>query len=191
MKKITKILPKRIYLQRGLTLAEIIVAIGSAILIIGGAYSVYAVANKSFKAGSEKFDLTQNAKVPLEKIVRELRETTEIITQLPTEKNDPNLPPPTEITFLDANYSKYRYITYYLTGSSVKRRVSHYYLPQNPQDWLKYSDQLSSQIDEDEIIAQDISLLVFYGQNPIIIDIRAQSGNDKFDLNTKIYQRNH
>ena len=90
--------------RSGFTLTELLVAISITLLLVGTLYTVYTISQSSFKYGLTKIELIQNAKIGLERISRELRETNQITTVLPTTGDDPENPPVNEIAFQDANY---------------------------------------------------------------------------------------
>lgn len=177
--------------NQGFTLAELLVAISIALLLLGALYTVYAISQSSFKYGSEKIELTQNAKIGLERITRELRETNQITTVLPAVGDDPENPPVNEITFQDANFTQIRYINYYLSGNDLSRRVYHYYLGGAPDEWVTYdTPEALSSLNEEQIIANNITNLEFYGQAVITINLSAQLGSKSVNLTTQISPRN-
>ena len=177
--------------KKGFTLSELIIAISLTLIIISSAYVIYTISQKSFKTGSQKDELTQNAKIGLEKISRELRETSKITITLPPTGDDPENPPANEITFRDANYSNIRYINYYLSDNNLNRRIYHYYIEGNPDNWVAYNTTgATSQLDGETTIASYIAQLEFYGQSIVTINIRAQLDSDIVNLTTQVSPRN-
>jgi len=165
----------------GFSLAELLVAIAIALLLLGSLYTVYAIGQNSFKAGTRKIDLNQNAKIGLERIGRELRETNQIATVLPAD----------QITFQDANFDQIRYINYYLSGNDLNRRLYHYYLEAAPDQWVAYNTPGAvSSLDDEQTIASNITGLEFYGQVVVTINLTAQSGSDSIHLTSQIKPRN-
>ncbi len=177
--------------NQGFTLAELLVAISIALLLLGALYTVYAIGQNSFKYGSTKIELTQNAKIGLERISRELRETNQITTVLPTTGDDPENPPVNEITFQDANSVQIQYINYYLSGNDLNRRVYHYYVGAAPDEWVTYDTPGAvSSLDNEQTIASNIASLEFYGQTVITINLSAQSGSASIYLSSQVKPRN-
>ncbi|HLC38950.1 MAG TPA: prepilin-type N-terminal cleavage/methylation domain-containing protein [Patescibacteria group bacterium] len=174
--------------QAGFSLMELLVAITVSLLILGSIYTVYAVSQKSYKTGSAQTDLTQNARIGLERISRELRETEEIATVLTATKDNPLVAH--EISFRDSNFEKIRYIKYYLSGTDLKRQIYHYYVD-SAEVWVSYdtSDAVLSS-DEDTIISSNITGLTLYGTSIITIDLTATQGSQTINLQTEIKPRN-
>ena len=170
----------------GFTLSELLVAMAVGLLVINALWIIYLVSNKSFKSGSNKYEVAQNAKIALEKMSRELRETNEIISVLPPDASSPA----DKITFRDANYAKIRYITYHLSGTDLNRRLTHYYLS-NPDDWvISTTPEATLVTDEDIPIATNLTNIKFYGQSLITIEISGQVSSEKIDLTTNVKPRN-
>ena len=111
----------------GFTFGEILVAMTVSILIIGGAYTVYRIAQKSYQITLKKADLVQNARIVLDRMSREIRQATEIATELPPIPDDPNNPPVSEIMFEDGHIEIIQYIIYSLEGTQMKRKIRAYY----------------------------------------------------------------
>jgi len=176
--------------QAGLTLTEMLIAISIGILMVAAALSVYLISQKSYKKGVEKIELNQNARIALERISRELRQTKKVITALPLDNSDPENPPPAEIAFQDNNYSKIRYIRYYLVNNNLNRQIYHYY-QDNPDNWVAYDVQGATyQLDEDLTVANQITNLQFYGSGTITINLIAQSASNRVSLTNKVTPRN-
>ena len=280
--------------KSGFSLAEMIVAIGVSILLIGAVYTVYSLSQKSFKIGTQKAELDQNARVAMERMSREIRKTEEILSTLPATDTDPLNPPKTEIIFrnteiiatsgiqwsvtssgdvayngnylengtynskpryegLNGNWlywneyivggfewalwtsatnhrnvmpptiayygtgadlpanpwmeaqsgitpaptvslasaSKIQYIKYYLDQNNLRRQLLHYYLAGNPDAWvLGTTPEALLAIDEDNVIAANITVLKFWGTDVINIKLSGQLGNETVNLSTKIKPRN-
>lgn len=179
------------------TLIEILIAmtIGSVILL--ALYGIYAVSSKSYLRSTDQSELTQNARIALERISRDLRQAEEIATSLPPTNTDPLNPPATQILFQDGhNTTQIRYINYYLSGADLYRRVLHYSFSSDPSLWVKYNatDQYDNPpneiIDENLVKADKISSLQFYGENTIHIDLIASNENNNFPFTTTIFARN-
>lgn len=85
------------------TLTEIIVTITILILIIGSIFSLYIFTQRAYQEGELASEILQNGRVILERMVREIRQTDEIITSLPDVPDNPGNPPPEEILFKDGH----------------------------------------------------------------------------------------
>lgn len=181
----------RLKYSAGFTLSELLVAISITLLLLGGIYTAYKISHDSFNFGSTKIDLTQNAKIGLERISRELRETNRITTVLPPTREDPSNPPAHEITFQDANSTKIQYVNYYLSDTNLNRRLYHYYLSGNPDSWVAY-DAFNAQIslDEEQTLSNNITNIEFFGLSVVTINLTAQQGSETINLTSQIKPRN-
>lgn len=89
---------KRPY-QLGFTLTEMMVVVAVSFLIIIALYSAYSLSWRGYVAGEEIAEITQNGRVILERMSREIRQAQEITTELPGER----VIPPEEIKFQDGH----------------------------------------------------------------------------------------
>lgn len=91
----------RIFKKRGFTLTEVLVTIAILVLIIGAVYSAYVLTQRAYQEGEMAAELTQNGRVILERMSREIRQAKEIVTELPEERINPS----NEILFQDGHSS--------------------------------------------------------------------------------------
>ena len=181
----------------GFTLIEIVVvmAIGSAILL--ALVSVFSVATRAHHRYTDQEELTQNARVALERITRDLRQTSEIITLLPTTNTDALNPPATQIIFADGHDTdKIRYINYHLDGTSLKRQLVHYYFSTDPGTWVvsnakdSFGNPPLQSIDEDVVKADKITSIKFWGTDNINIDLTVANDSNTFSFHDSVVGRN-
>lgn len=85
----------------GFTLTEMTVVITIFVLIIITVYLVYVLNQGVYLAGEEIAEITQNGRVILGRMTREIRQAKEIVTELPEER----ISPPNEIIFQDGHLS--------------------------------------------------------------------------------------
>jgi prepilin-type N-terminal cleavage/methylation domain-containing protein len=174
----------------GFTLSEMLVAIAISLIIIASLATVYYISQKSFKSGSSKIDLSQNARIGLDKISRELRQTNSVISTLPPTGTDSSNPPATEIAFQNATSSQIQYIDYHIVSNNLNRKVYHYYSGSS-SNWVSYNTSGATyQLDQDLTIANNIASIQFYGQSTITIILKAQFGSDSVQLQDEISPRN-
>lgn len=91
---------KFLIVQRGFTLTEIVVVIAIFGLVIIAVYSAYILSREAYLRGEDMAEITQNGRVILERISREIRQAKEIVIELPEEK----ISPPNEIKFHDGHF---------------------------------------------------------------------------------------
>lgn len=91
-------LPKN---NKGFTLTEMVISIAIFGLVIVIVYSSYALSRRSYLEGENVAEITQNGRVILERLSREIRQAREIVTELPEDRTNP----PAEIKFRDGHLS--------------------------------------------------------------------------------------
>ncbi|MFH1392666.1 MAG: hypothetical protein ABIG90_03310 [bacterium] len=115
------------------------------ITVLTVASSAYLAGYKAWQKGSEINEITQNSRIAIDKISRELRQTDEIITSLPAN----------EIEFQDGRTENLQYLRYYLEDHKLHRQIIG----------------ADREIQEDEIIAEYISNMQFSGNKLIQIQV--------------------
>lgn len=175
----------------GFTIFEIIVSISLFVIIILMTGSLYQISQKSYNKGSDGAELTQNARVSLDRISRELRQATDIVTSLPA----------SEIFFRDGHdISEITYIKYYLNNNNLMRLHVAYSFDTDPDIYIPYGslDQYGDPPDESileggmpKIIGEYFNNLQFSGvDNLINISMELAKNQNKLNVGTKIYTRN-
>lgn len=180
--------------KKSFTLVEILTVVFLGSVIIIAAYSIYLISYKSFKKNSASSELTQNARIALERTSREIRQAVEIVTDLPV---DPGVgTPPSAIEFQDGHdTSKIQYITYYLSGTDLHRELAHYAFALTPDEWvLKSTKDAEGNSPEkystDAVKAEKISSLQFWGDETITIRLSVSDGSSTYTFETKTLGRN-
>ncbi len=74
------------YQNSGFTLTELLVTIVMFVLIIGAVYGAYVLAQRAYRESEIAAELTQNGRVILEKMLREIRQSKEIAMDFPAER---------------------------------------------------------------------------------------------------------
>lgn len=184
--------------QNGFTLLEILVSLSLftlAIILVG---SMYSLSQRSYNKGAGKGELVQNARVCLDRITRELRQSVSIVTVLPETDSDPLNPPADEIFFQDGHdASQITYLRYYLDGTDLKRSYIVYYFASEPETYVAYNsfDQYGSPpqelIIEDRVVGEYFGELQFWGSSGLVyISLALAKGQDSFNVNSSIFKRN-
>ena len=178
----------------GFNLIEILLAVSFFVIVVLITSTMYIMAQNVYSRGSNQNELTQNARVSLDRMSREIRQAVELITDFSTST------PVNEILFQDGhNTSKITYIKYYLEGTDLKRSHLAYYFdfPQDPNIYV-YIYSLDENEDpplekelEDRIIAEYFQNLEFLNNNGLL-QISIELGKDKesLEIDTNIFIRN-
>ena len=186
-------------MKKSFSLPELLIAITITILISEAAYFASNVGRQTFNRTSEKVEITQNARVLLDRMSREIRQATEVVTDLPPVNNDPANPPSSEIIFEDGHTAINRYITYRLENNQVRRIITAYFfsegLPDSSEWVLKNArgenNRLPNYLDiSNEIIADKIISLQIWGESLINIDITAGINDQQEQFSTTVFARN-
>ncbi|MFA4881151.1 MAG: prepilin-type N-terminal cleavage/methylation domain-containing protein [Candidatus Doudnabacteria bacterium] len=188
--------------KKGFTLVEILVAISVGLIVVLLAYASYDLALRFTEKENKKVELAQNGRVALDRITRDLRQSQELVTDLPPVSDDPDSPPPAEIVFQDGHtLEPIQYIRYYVLDGSLHRERSHYYFSDDPDSWViwsavvvdefGHSHSAEKAIDADEVIAEYIDYLIFWGEDRLVhIMLTALSLEEKVDFLTGVCGRN-
>lgn len=184
--------------QNGFTMLEIIVSLALFVIVIILVSSIYLLAQKSYNKSSDLAELTQNARVCLDRLSRELRQSVNIVTALPPTDSDPENPPAEEIFFQDGHeISQITYLRYYLDGTNLMREHKAYYFASEPTVYVTYNttDQYGNLPDkkilENRIIGEYFSQLKFWDNSgSISIAIELNKGSNNFKIRTSVYPRN-
>lgn len=178
---------------------ETIISLSLFIIIIILVNTMYSTAQKTYNKNSNQAELTQNARVALDRLSRELRQSTDIITELPPTEDDPNNPPANQIFFQDGHdTSQITYLLYSLDGANLRRQNKAYYFPSSPSIYVlhnsvdQYDDPPVETIISDQVVGEYFNSLEFWGSNGLInIGVGLEKNQNSFNLGTSIYSRNH
>lgn len=182
--------------QKGFTLVEIIISISISALIFVLLSQVYLLAQNTYLETDARAEITQNGRVILDRMIREIRQTPDIITAIPTAATEPI---PTEIMFQDGHdMSQIRYIRYFLDGTDIKRQVIVYYFASDPNYFVHSYDTDEpephnppiQQILEEKVVGEFVSDIEFYGGQLLNINLYLSKNMQTSIISTSVYGRN-
>jgi prepilin-type N-terminal cleavage/methylation domain-containing protein len=181
--------------MKSFTLIEVLITITVFALVGAGIYSSHILSQKAYKEGEVSAEITQNGRVIMERMTREIRQAKELVGDFPEEEADAV----SEIAFEDGHISQpYHYIHYFLSGSTVQREVLGYYfsgdvgqtlVPWNSVPPLGQS-LLSKNLEEARVIGEWVKELKIWGARLITINLSLEKKQKAFFLETKILSRN-
>lgn len=184
--------------QKGFSLIEIIIALSIAALIFLLTSGVYVISQKTYLETDAKAEISQNGRVIIDRMLREIRQTPDIITQMPQTTADPDALP-NEIMFQDGHdATETRYIRYFLDGTDIKRQLIVYYFPSDPTYYVRPYDTDKDpphnppiqQIMEEKIIGEYADDLEFWGGRLINLNLYLSKNGQSAIINTAVYGRN-
>lgn len=182
----------------GFTLLEIIVSVALFTIVIILVSDIYLATQRAYNKNSDTAELTQNARVSLDRISRELRQSANIITALPETETDPSNPPANQIFFQDGHdVSKITYLRYYLDGTNLMRENKAYYFSQEPLVYVTYNsfDQGGypplETIIENRVVGEYFNELKLWGNSGLInIFLNLTKNQNNFIIDTSVFSRN-
>ncbi|MCX6785969.1 MAG: prepilin-type N-terminal cleavage/methylation domain-containing protein [Candidatus Komeilibacteria bacterium] len=183
--------------QRGFTLTEVLTVLGITIIITLITYDIFLVSQQSFKKGDAALEITQNGRIFLDRLTRELRQTPEIATSLPPAKTTQGFPPAAEIMFADGHdVPDIQYLRYFLNNGMVKRQRLVYYFATEPGVYVHWNardafGQLpQSSVLEERDIAEYVNQIKFYGAGVTYMEIWLTKGLSTAHFYTGVWGRN-
>jgi len=184
--------------QNGFTLLETIISLAIFVMVILLTGSIYSLSQTSYRKSSDLAELTQNSRVCLDRLSRELRQAANIITTLPPTDTDPINPPADQIFFQDGHdASQITYIRYYLNGKNLMREHRAYSFDTDPGIYVYYDsldlggEPPDKVFLEDRIIGEYFNQIKFWGSNGIInIYLKLIKNTNAFEIKTSTYSRN-
>ncbi|MDO8668068.1 MAG: prepilin-type N-terminal cleavage/methylation domain-containing protein [bacterium] len=183
----------------GFTLIEVMISLSLFVVLILLINSMFTISQSAYNKNSNLAELTQNARVALDRLSRELRQSETIVSSLPPTDTDPGNPPINQIFFQDGhNTSLTTYILYRLEGTNLNRVQKAYYFNNEPETYVTYNsvDQAGNSplelIISDQTVGEYFNGLEFWGASGLVnIYIKLAKNKNLFELDTMVYSRNH
>lgn len=182
--------------KNGFSLIEVVVVISISVVLFLIVAMVYYISQTTYQKTDTRAEITQNGRVIVDRIIRELRQSQTIVTTLPLDNSDP-ASIPSEIKFLDGHDSTQAfYIKYYLNGQDIKREYSRYYFTADPDtnvyiyDIDQFGNAPVQEIIEDKVVGEYVNDLEFWGNSLININLYLIKNSETITINTSIYGRN-
>jgi len=179
--------------QQGFTLIEILLAITISVILFMILASSYDLSQKIYNQTDTKAEITQNGRVILDRLIREFRQTPDIVTQLGESYTDASH----EIIFQDGHdISIINYIRYFLDGNNLDRQDVYYFFPEDPSTHVLWNaknqdgsfPQLTSSTPR--VIGEYVDDIEFWGKRLININLYLSKSSGSEILNTAVYGRN-
>lgn len=180
------------------TLTEVLITIAILAIVIALTYSSYSLSQKAYRESEISAEITQNGRVILERITREIRQAREIATELSQDEPAEEVSPAEGIEFEDGHIDEpYHYIHYFKDGIDVRREVLAYYFSGSPGVYVPSNavppagETLELDILEDpRTIGEYIADFKFWGTKLINISLSLEKNDKTIKLETKVFGRN-
>lgn len=179
----------------GFTFIELLVALAGGLLLLLGVLNLFTLGQSAFRVGGNFAEASQNGRIVLERMSRELRQAEELVSALSQNPASPSA----EIQFLDGhNPQALNYLRYYLANQTLRREVAFYNLTAAPTVPVHYQDRnpdgslATKTVTENEIIAEYITAFKLWesGSRLINISLTLTRDNATTNLITALYGRN-
>lgn len=179
----------------GFTTVEVAVTLAILSLVMGAIYGTYYLSQKTYQKQEVMTEMTQNGRVILERLVREIRQASELATELPTEEALAT----STLVFEDGHIAEpYHYIHYFKSDNLIKREILGFYFSGDAEQTLVPWDAAPPQgqtvqiktLQEAQTIGEYVSLLKFWGSQVIEIALDLSKGDSSLQLRTDVFGRN-
>lgn len=164
-------------------------------LVLAAVYGVYFLSQRAYGIEENAIEITQNGRVILERLTREIRQASEIVTALP----ETEVLATSTIMFEDGHVQEpYQYIRYFKTDGLIKREVAGFYFSGDFEENLVPWDAVPPQgqtletktIQEAQTIGEYVTGLKFWGSKTIYIALDLDKKENNLQLRTSIFGRN-
>lgn len=180
----------------GFSLIEVVIAISISTILFLIVTSVYNISQTTYNKTDTRAEITQNGRVILDRMIREIRQTTDIVTTMPETNFNPETLPD-EIMFQNGHdVATIKYIRYYLNNSNINKQIIKYYFSIDPNvhvhwyDTDEFGNPPTQEIVEDKIIGEFVYDIEFWGNSLININLYLLKNSETITINTAVYGRN-
>ncbi|MFH1353831.1 MAG: prepilin-type N-terminal cleavage/methylation domain-containing protein [bacterium] len=183
----------------GFTLTELLITVSIFLLITGVVYSGFLLSQRAYIGGERSAEISQNGRVIVERITREIRQAKEIATELSEEEPQDQVSPADGIIFEDGHIStsSYSYIHYFKENDFLKREIIAYYFSGNPGAYVPWNaippegQTLETEnLESPRTVGEYVTGLKFWGTKLISISFILEKNQKAVKLETKIFGRN-
>jgi prepilin-type N-terminal cleavage/methylation domain-containing protein len=179
------------------TLVELVVAISVSAILVGITASTYSLFRRQMALDQNRTLIAQNARIALDRLSRELRQTPAIVTQIPVSPSDTSVLQPGQIEFEDGHANDLTYRRYYIQDGILRVDIKQYYFTYDSGVRVRWNEigaggvtPVSNVITTHDV-ADQVQSIVFYRDFSVTILLTTQDGDGQsFQLRTTIHGRN-
>ena len=180
--------------ENGFSLLQIIVALALFTLAIVMVVSLYSLSNRTYNKASRTAEMAQNARVALNRMTREIRQSPQIITDLSSDRSGAK----SEIMFRDGHdLEETTYINYYLDDTDLRRSEWAYYFPSEENIYVEYNardedgDSPEKKVLSDHLVGEYFQNMEFWGTQELVkIYFNLKINGEEFEIGSSVYSRN-
>jgi prepilin-type N-terminal cleavage/methylation domain-containing protein len=179
------------------TLVELVVAVAVSTVLITATTAIYSLFRRSISLDQARADSSQNGRIALDRLTRELRQAPDIVTPLPLSPADTSVAQPSEIQFEDGHANDRSYRRYYLENGHLRVQTLEYYFAYQPSVRVRWNEIGNGGVTplQTVVSTQDVadSVLSFqlYGRSVITIYLTTGDGGIiSLPLRTVVQARN-
>lgn len=179
------------------TLVELLVALVVSSFLVTATIGVFTLFRKSMSLDQSRSDISQNGRIALDRLTRELRQTPGIVTHMPDTPLDLSVAQPGEIEFEDGHANDLTYHRYYVQNGTLKYDQKEYYFSYDTSSRVKWNSTGTggvtpvTHVISTSDVADGIQSLTVYGVSAIQIELVSSGlGNQTFKLRTTVLGRN-
>ncbi|MBI2042463.1 MAG: hypothetical protein HYT21_01825 [Candidatus Nealsonbacteria bacterium] len=190
-------MPQIIKNKNAFTLPETLMAISVVFLVLGAILLAFNFSQRVYRGGEAGAEITQNGRVLLERLTREIRQAREIVTELPLAESQAT----STLMFEDGHLSvPYHYIRYLRdeSASQIKREVIGFYFSNDPEQTLVSYDALpppgqileNKSLEPSQVVGEFVSQLNFWSNGVVYLGLLLEKGEQNIHLKTSVFGRN-
>lgn len=180
--------------QAGFSLIELIVSLSLFVTSILLVTAMYSLVQKTYRAGSDKAEVAQNARVALDRLSREVRQAVDFVGVLATTTSSAS----DNLEFQDGHdQSSINYIKYSLSGTNLVRENKYYYFSSDPTIKVIWNhlDGLGNAplgtTTNSNVVGEYFQTLAFFSSSSAInINATIKKNSAQYTIDTKLYYRN-
>ncbi len=186
-----------IKIKNGFTLPETMMAMAVVFLVLGAILLTFNFSQRVYRGGEAGAEITQNGRVLLERLTREVRQAKEIVTELPSSE----LQATSTLMFEDGHISTpYYYIRYFYdeNASQVKREVIGFFFSGDPAQTLVAFDAAppfgqtleEKSLASSQVVGEFARQVKFWRDGVIYLELLLEKGEQSINLRTSVFGRN-
>jgi len=185
--------------KRAFTLVELLVSVVVSSILVAATVQVYSLFRTTMMRDQAMSDSMQNARVALDRLSRDLRQTGDVVTELPSYTiPDLEISQPHAIEFEDGHANDLTYRYYYLSGTTLRMQTKRYYFTGQTGTnvhWDTIGTEGASPVVADVGNPLDVAdmvqeLNVYYEDGIYIIEMLTGDGVVNMPVRTSIIGRN-